>query len=338
MNDPLIRRVLPPGTIDLAVGEAHVVREALLNNFDPEIFHAYGGMAQCDYQPPHGYQPLVDLLERRTGKRIIITAGAKQGLSAVFHAVKQMGMLGVTMRKPWWSQMPAAIKMSGLDSFKTWDEPASLMAHLLVSPNNPDGHVINSLSEIERLQAACIDKRVPLIHDAAYYTPVYMSALDLALPDLAPTSIHSVSKAYGLSGLRVGWIATSDDALYDHVCQYIEATTVGTALPSQVLLHHILCEQERTPNAYWKFVNQARKSLRDAKHLMLEVPQDILETVGCENVIGMFGWYVKGPRFDAVKSRIHVAPGEAFGDPSRVRINLAVPNKVIAEVVQRLKQ
>ena len=335
VNDPLIRKTLPPGVCDLAVGEAHVVRSALLETYDPEIFGSVGGVMDCDYQPPHGYQPLVDELERRTGKRCIVTAGAKQGLSAVFYAMKRMGMIGVTMRGPWWSQMPAAIQMSGLDGFKPWDRPASLMGHLLVSPNNPDGHITNFV-ECAILRSYCADKRVPLVHDAAYYSPVYVTTSDCSLPNLARTSIHSVSKAYGLSGLRVGWIATDDDVIYDHVCEYTEATTVGVALPSQVLLYHILREEAVHPQNHQRFIQHARRELRTAKEMMVKVDQDVLETAGSVDVPGMFGWYKKGPRFDAERAQIHVAPGSAFGDPSRVRINLAVGSNVLSKVVERL--
>jgi aspartate/methionine/tyrosine aminotransferase len=333
--DALIRKQLAPGVIDLCVGEAHVVRTALLHAYDERSYNVAPGLRGCDYQQPNGYAPLVELLEKRYGKRVVITCGAKQGLSACFYAMQMRGCQGVSQRAPYWSQMPAAIRLAGLTAFSSSVRPAYLCAYLLVSPNNPDGWCA-SLDEVKQLEEECRYYNVPLVHDAAYHTPVYVDA-DLPL-SLALTSVHSVSKAYGLSGLRVGWVVTDDDFTYDRVCEYCETTTVGVSLPAQVMTYQLL-EAEQASLVRWaRFVREARKSLAYAKHLMTEVNQEVLVTAGCESVPGMFGWYAMGPKFDAEKARIHVAPGSAFGDSLRVRLNLAVDPEVLQEAVRRLNQ
>lgn len=121
MQDPLVRKQLPKGWIDLAVGEARVVREALLGIYPQDLFR-YNDLSDCDYQPPTGYPPLVKFLEEKHGCRVIVTTGAKQALCAVFHAVKQQGLKAVAMRAPYWSQMPQAIRLLGLEVVIS-DEP-----------------------------------------------------------------------------------------------------------------------------------------------------------------------------------------------------------------------
>jgi bifunctional pyridoxal-dependent enzyme with beta-cystathionase and maltose regulon repressor activities len=51
----------------------------------------------------------------------------------------------------------------------------------------------------------------------------------------------------------------------------------------------------------------------------------------------MFGWFKPGPNFAPDKARIHIAPGFAFGDPDRVRINLAIDYTSLERVVRNLK-
>lgn len=97
---------MPKGWIDLAVGEARVVRQALLSIYPQDLF-SYNDLWDCDYQPPSGYPPLVKFLEEKHGCRVLVTNGAKQALCAVFHAVKQQGLNAVAMRSPYWSKAPS---------------------------------------------------------------------------------------------------------------------------------------------------------------------------------------------------------------------------------------
>lgn len=330
--------MLPPGTLDLAVGEAHVVRRALLESHDRDLFNACGVIDNCDYQQPHGFAPLVEELERRHNKRVVVTNGAKQGLSACFFAMKCMGMNTLNMRSPFWSQMPAAINLAGLIGFTTYsDQPMIAGAgQLLVSPNNPDGFSVPP-DKVTKLRDECTERKLPFVHDAAYYTPVYVPGdTEVSLPDLASTSIHSVAKSYGLSGLRVGWLATDDDVIYRHVCEYIEATTVGVSLPAQLLVYHLLVNEAQYPLVRADFINRARAALLAAKELVSTINPEVLDTTGCVGSVGMFGWFKMGPKFDADKAQIHVAPGIAFGDKTRVRLNLAVDYHVLQQAVERL--
>jgi len=331
VQDPLVRKQLPKGWIDLAVGEARVVREALVNIYPPGIFQR-NDLKDCDYQPPSGYPPLVKYLEEKHGRRVVITNGAKQALTAIFYAVKQMGLSSVAMRSPFWSQMPQAIHLVGLESVVS-DAPREGSAYLLVAPNNPDGYM-PSAEWLNDARLKCKELGVPLIHDAAYYTETYV---DGDLTDLSDITIHSAAKTFGLSGLRVGYIATSNDAVYEKACEYVEASSVGVSLLSQRFFYDLLQVQDTNPNLHFYFKAGARAALARAKKLMTTIPPDVLDTAGCESVPGMFGWFKTGPKFDPDKAKVHVAPGYAFGDPSRVRINLAIDYALLEQFARHLK-
>jgi aspartate aminotransferase len=306
-----------------------LVRRALGELYTPELLDA---STQCDYQPPDGYPPLVTLLEKRhPGTSVIITSGAKQGLSAVFYAMKEMGFVGVAMRAPYWSQMPEAIRIAGL-RFILNDDPVGGYAYLMVSPNNPDGYIVPTIEALEKYKR-CKKLSVPLIHDAVYYNPIFVPG---DLQELADISIFSASKTYGLSGLRVGYITTAHPEVKRLVCEYIEATTVGVSVLSQRVLHDILEQENKCPAIRELFIQRAQDALKEAKKTVAGLSPKVLETEGVEQSTGMFGWFKKGPRFNADKARVAVAPGAAFGDESRIRINLAVEPRLLREAVRRL--
>jgi aspartate/methionine/tyrosine aminotransferase len=104
-------------------------------------------------------------------------------------------------------------------------------------PNNPTG-AIPDLAAWQRLNDVCAERGILLFSDEVY------RGLELpgrtSLPqaaDMAPSaiSVNVMSKAYGLPGLRIGWIACRDRALlskFEHAKHY---TTICNSAPSEVL-------------------------------------------------------------------------------------------------------
>ncbi len=329
--DPLVRKKLPPGWVDLAVGEAHVVRHALQTVYPPHLFNLEDVASGCDYQAPEGYMPLVEALEDRYDGHVVVTSGAKQGLLAVFYALRKLGQTHIAMRSPYWSQMPEAIRLGGLGLLLA-NEPTWGTSYLIVSPNNPDGH-ITTMDEAIALQKKCESLKTFLVHDAAYHTPVY---LGVDIPQhLAGTSIYSASKMYGLSGLRVGWIATVDERIAKLAADYVEASSVGVSLLSQQVLHNIVEHERLHPADEAVFHQTARQLLDDNKQLVRTLHPDVLDTSDMP-AHGIFGWFKPGPKFDAEKAMVRIPPGSAFGDASRKRINLAIDSSLLKLAVDRL--
>jgi aspartate/methionine/tyrosine aminotransferase len=309
---------------------------ALQTVFPPELFDLHAVNVACDYQAPEGYAPLVKVLEARYGAPVVITAGAKQGLSAAFYAARCMGLTSVAMRTPFWSQMPAAIKLADLGQ-SLLTTPVPDHAYLMVSPNNPDGH-ITTHTVATYLSERCKMFGVPLIHDAAYHTSAYVADPDPLLVTLSDVAIFSAAKMYGLSGLRVGWVVCNNPTFKQHICEYVEATTVGVSLLSQKILYNIVNFETQLPDVKKHFENVASLLLANARTTIASVDPEVLDTTGVEQSNGMFGWFKMGPKFDPDAARIHIAPGSAFGDKYRVRINLAVEPALLCEAVKRLNQ
>jgi bifunctional pyridoxal-dependent enzyme with beta-cystathionase and maltose regulon repressor activities len=52
----------------------------------------------------------------------------------------------------------------------------------------------------------------------------------------------------------------------------------------------------------------------------------------------MFGWFEVGPALNAEAAKVYILPGELFGQPGMMRMNIAHPPEVIREAVDRLNK
>jgi aspartate/methionine/tyrosine aminotransferase len=325
-NDVLMARTrLPAGHLDLGIGEPHVLRDLVVKAFDLGSFSFNNLPKIWEYAPPNGYGPLVKLLEEAYQAPVVVTAGAKHGIFATLHAVREHGAKSVAYRKPYWSSFPYMMERAGLRSVTS---SLRADAHLLVMPNNPDGHVYDP----EVAQAYC-NGLIPVIHDAAYYTPSYMEAAELQ--PLGDMQVFSVSKMYGLSGLRLGWVVCRNPAYYSQLTSFVEATTAGISTASQRILMHLIEVERADPSIRHRYATEMRKHLVWAHQKLNDLDPEVLIP---ERNLGMFGWCRKGPRFNALKARVNVMDGAAFGDSEKVRLNLAVSRSTLTAAVKRFNQ
>jgi aspartate/methionine/tyrosine aminotransferase len=103
-------------------------------------------------------------------------------------------------------------------------------------PNNPTGAVPDPV-EWQRLVDLCTERGITLFSDEVYRgleldRPPLTQAADLSS---AAISLNVMSKAYGLPGLRIGWIACRDRELLDRLERAKHYTTICSSAPSEVL-------------------------------------------------------------------------------------------------------
>src|ERR1019366_10800077 len=85
--------------------------------------------------------------------------------------------------------------------------------YLAVLPNNPDNFMLD-YNDAKNLADRYKELDIPFIHDAAYYTPVHLPAFKEFGP-LGDVQIYSLSKMYGISGLRIGYVVCNNTEYYD---------------------------------------------------------------------------------------------------------------------------
>jgi aspartate/methionine/tyrosine aminotransferase len=323
---------LPNDYIDAGIGEAHVVRDALLSIFDISAIDLPKDKGIFEYQEPQGYKPLVQLLEAKHQAPVIIVNGAKQGLGAICYALKQLGKSNLALPRPWWCLIPPLMEMHGVNHIIEDDLNAD--SYLCVAPNNPCGN----MPDMKTLSESMKERGIPLIHDGAYYSHTYLPQ-SYKLDSFGDAQIYSISKLFGISSIRLGYVVCGNTELYKLILHYVEAMTVGVSIVSQIFLYNLLNTMRGYPTLTEKFEHLSYAAIRENKLLIKQVDSSILEVPNnIEDTNGMFLW-CKIKDFSLLeKVKINTIDGKHFGMPDYVRMNLGLEEDKIKEIIRRLNQ
>lgn len=330
----LARMDLGPGWIDLGYGEPLIVQQKLRQFVPCSALPPAASFTDSCYQPAQGNKELVAFLEAKYGAKVVVTNGAKQGISAVMYALKKLGHTSCAIPIPYWVSVPTLIQDAGL----TWCEvgaPAKgTKALMITSPNNPDGKELTK-AQLEEVNADAKREGVTLIHDAVYYTPLYTSSEETT--NIGDVQIYSFAKMWGLSGLRVGYVVVHNQTLLPLISEYVERTTSGVSTASQSIALAIETWFANNPSMREGFVSSCReavaKSLAELSNLNSEV---LIPEVS--NPHSMFAWLKVGPKLDSLNARVNILPGDMFGKPGYMRMNIAVDSDLIKTAVDRLNR
>ena len=322
--------ILGPDWIDLSFGEPKVIMDALyrqLNRFgDPFKMPTLYDMKDWTYQPAAGSPDLVSILEKKYDTKVVVCNGAKQALAASLYAFKKAGLKGCFYDSPYYPANPSIVESVGL----TWADQGSADSFLITSPNNPCGRNLSNVDLIGWRYKG------PMIHDAAYYTDIYLPNNQIPIP-LGDIQVFSMSKMYGLSGLRIGYAVIHNEKYYQDIVNYIEMTTAGVSTASQDIARNIEAFFRDNPSYYKAFTDEARASIASARKELDRLDPDVLEIAPCQSN-SMFGWFKAGPALDAKAAKVYILPGELFGQSGYMRMNIAHPPEVIREAVDRLNK
>ena len=110
-------------------------------------------------------------------------------------------------------------------------------AIIINTPHNPTGYLM-SHADYETLHKFAQEKGLLLFSDEVYRESEYDPAGRLpAACDLGKhaISLGVTSKTYGVAGLRIGWIATKNNKIYDRIAGLKDYTTICNSTPSEYL-------------------------------------------------------------------------------------------------------
>ncbi len=326
---------LPEGYIDTAVGEPYVIRQALLKNFSIGSYIIPRYEDFWNYPAPAGYEPLVKLLEDKYQAPVIVTNGAKQGLSACLYALHKLSFNKVELKLPYWCLIPPLAEVSNMTPVHFYPETECAYPYLMVAPNNPDGSILGPAACKEMADKYKVNG-MPFIHDAAYYTSTYLPA-GYQTQNFGDVQIFSSSKMLGLPSLRVGFCVCHDPVFYDLIRKYVDHMTVGVSMIAQTFLYNILLDMKSFKSSTKGFEEDAHGALSQSRRIVSQINPEVLEVpAGFETSSGMFAFLKVGVKADFTKARVNVSPGELYGMPGYVRMNLALPAETMQEVVSRL--
>lgn len=322
-NDMILAKSpLPSGWIDMGIGEAAVVREALMSTFRSlKSWSPSRKLSYC-YQEPRGLPRLVNLLHLEYGVPVTVTVGAKNGLFLVFKSMKRIGYKSIVSSSPYWTSFPAMAREAGLD-FLILGQDISIPdmkpdTHILLvtSPNNPDCKITKK-ADIQQAR----DMGIRVIHDAVYSSRAYGFE---PLEDLdADVRVFSAAKMFGLSGIRVGWVVTSWKDLDKNLQDLTETITSGVCVMAQSMIADILSLMKENPEAADKFYKEASESLSINRKALVSGLGSVLSEEVAEQILrggGMFIWIPKDGL--NLSANVRFVRGEAFGKPGWIRLSV----------------
>ncbi len=301
--------------------------------------------------------------------QVIATSGAKEALYIAMQILCDPGD-EVLLPAPYWVSYAEQAKMAGAKVVPIDAEPpdwkltpADLRRHLtsrsrvlvLCTPNNPTGAVYSD-AELAALAEVLAEADMAAVVDEIYarisYVPV--GRWLRAAPHLADRSliVDGVSKAYAMTGWRLGWLVGPPDlmetasALQSHLTSHPSSITQRAA---QFALESNLAVEGEVDQMVGIF-----RQRRDAIVAGLSAIDGVVcsEPEGAfyvfPDVRGLFGRRL-GPNGRVINSSNELAaylldeslvvtvPGEAFGTPGFIRLSYALAMDQLEEGVQRLQ-
>jgi len=296
------------------------------------------------YTEVHGSEELraaiAGLYDSTGAEAVIALAAAEEGIFAVETALFGPGE-HVVVETPCYESALAVARSTGAD-VSTWQRryadgwrhdlhelerllrPDTRLVYVN-TPHNPTGTSM-SRELLDRVVELCAERGAVLFCDEVYRELEHDPAARLpAACDLyeRAVSLGSVSKTYGLPGLRTGWIACRDLAVRDAVVAAKVYTTICSSAPSELLAAVALRNRAGLVERNRALV-LANLALADA---FVERHADVVDWVRPDaSPIGF-------PRLSvgdtqafcerlAAEAGVLLLPGEVYDEPGHVRLGL----------------
>jgi capreomycidine synthase len=215
--------------------------------------------------------------------------------------------------------------------------PATKMV-IVNFPHNPTGSVLSPLEQ-ERLVAAVAQTGAYLVWDGAF-TELVLDRPPVPEPlgYERTLAMGTLSKAYGLPGLRVGWCIAAPELL-DRLVRIRDYTTLHLSPLVELIAERAMEQADRLVSPRRR---QARENL-DILRDWVARQGDLVEWVPPAGGVTAF---VRLPGCDvdalchrlAAKERVLLVPGSCFGQPEFARLGFGGPTPHLVEGLARLER
>ena len=276
---------------------------------------------------------------------VVVTNGGVEALHLAIHTVADPGE-EVVVPTPAWPNpisqarlagaVPVEVPMAAADGFKP--DPDRIVdaiepetaAVVLTSPSNPTGRVV-SADAAARVVEAAAEHGAYVLADEVYRDLTYGDTppriATVTDRDDRVLSIGSFSKAYAMTGWRVGWLTGPADVVAE-ITKIHESTTSCVNTPAQ----YAAIEALTGPQEPFREMKAAFRSRRDyVVDRIASIPR-----VSVAEPEGAFYAFVdvsdlEGSSADVAERLLYdyevvTAPGEAFGDGGEGHLRLSFAN------------
>lgn len=211
------------------------------------------------------------------------------------------------------------------------------------NPNNPTGYIMTG-AEMDAVVAAADRVGAWILADEVYRggerlrdeeTPSFYGRYDKVL------AVGSLSKAYGLPGLRVGWI-TGPQATVDDIWRRHEYTTITASMLSNILAAHALSPQVRP-----RLIERTRAYIRKGYPVLDDwmARQDGLFscTPPAASAVAFVRYHLDINSTELMEklcrdASVFVGAGDAFGMDHHLRIAFGQEREVLEDAFARMEK
>jgi aspartate aminotransferase len=309
-----------------------------------------------------------DWMHAEVGQRypvaqIICTAGAKQALYNACQALLDEGDEAV-IPNPYWVSYPDIVRLAGAAPVDLmtraedgWHPDPGALARaitprtkvvMLGSPSNPTGAVWSKQAMQGMARVLEEHPRITILSDDIYHRLVFGGVRACNILQVAPqlrdrtVVINGCSKAYAMTGLRLGW-ACGPQEIISAMNKVQDSTTSNPSSLSQYAAVAAL----RGPQ---EGVEAMRVQFERRRDLMVELVRGIAR-VRCARPEGAFYLFcdvsaylgrvpddVKLSQLLLEEHGVAVVPGSAFGQPGYLRLSFATSDAQIRAGVERMSR
>lgn len=327
------------------------------------------------------YTPVAGTLELRTAiasrmfndhglrystDEIIVSNGAKHALYNAFQAILNPGD-EVIVDKPCWVSYPEMVRMAeGRPVFLNCPESQGFLpkmedlekcisprtkAFVLNTPSNPNGCVWTR-EQLQALANLAVEHDFYIIADEIYEKLIYDGAEHYSIASFGPAVkrhtilVNGVSKAYAMTGLRIGYACANREVIQAMVRYQSHATSSANAAAQHAAAVALTMDQscvEEMRQAFEARRNKLVELINAVPGLSCRMPHGAFYVM--MNVRGLMGRHYGEKELDgsaaiaeALLEHAHVAvvPGVAFMAEGYCRMSYATSMENILEGMKRI--
>ena len=299
--------------------------------------------------------------------QIIVSTGAKQCLADVFMAILNPGD-EVIVPTPYWVSYPELIKLAdGTPVFVEANEKAGYKytiedlekvvtdktkALVLNSPNNPTGTIYQK-EELEVIAEFAKKHDILIISDEMYEKLIYDGEKHISIASLSQDAyertvvINGVSKAYAMTGWRIGYAAAKEEIIKLMVSVQSHVTSNPNSIAQYASVEALNGPTDELVKMIAEFDNRRKfmvKRIGEMEGLDIIYPKGAFYLM--INVSSVYGKAINGKTINSSldfsaelleEEKVAVIPGAAFGLDKFIRLSYATSQKDIEEGLNRIE-
>ncbi len=297
-------------------------------------------------------------LEVDPATQVLVSPGAKFLIYAALSALVNPGDEVIVFEPYWVSYVPMVIMagatpvtvpLDAANSFAITDEVAQYISPrtkvmMVNSPNNPTGHVLTA-EEAQVVRRLALEHDLYILSDEIYEKLIFEGRhINLAsLPDMAARTItiNGHSKAYAMTGWRLGWAAGPKEVI--GLMAKLQSQTVTSAAS------FTMAAGAEALNGPQDAVEEMRLAYKARRDFMVDA-LNAIPGVACDRPAGAFYLFVRFPGLgtdsmqiaDILLEEAEIAgtPGVAFGQAGEghVRFSIATSMAELQRAVKRIEK